>query len=87
VDISAWQLYDASGLSPLNRLDAASLAQVLRYMAKESPQAGLFFGSLPQAALEGTVAELWENLAGNTAHQKRIDEIGNELRRLLATRR
>lgn len=64
VDISAWQLYDASGLSPLNRLDAASLAQVLRYMALESPQAGLFFGSLPQAALEGTVANFGKTLPG-----------------------
>lgn len=64
VDISAWQLYDASGLSPLNRLDAASLAQVLRYMALESPQAGLFSGSLPQVALEGTVADFGKTLPG-----------------------
>ncbi|HOH24255.1 MAG TPA: D-alanyl-D-alanine carboxypeptidase, partial [Bacteroidales bacterium] len=49
---------------PLNRLDAASLAQVLRYMALESPQVGLFSGSLPQAALEGTVADFGKTLPG-----------------------
>ncbi|NLB02521.1 MAG: D-alanyl-D-alanine carboxypeptidase/D-alanyl-D-alanine-endopeptidase [Bacteroidales bacterium] len=64
VDISTWQLYDASGLSPLNRVDAAGLAAVLRYMALESPQADLFFNSLPQAALEGTVVNFGKKLPG-----------------------
>ncbi len=64
VDISAWQLYDASGLSPLNRVDAASLARVLRYMALESPQADSFFNSLPQAALEGSVVNFGKKLPG-----------------------
>ena len=65
VDIGNWQLYDASGLSPLNRVDAASLAELLRYMATESPQTDAFFNSLPQAALEGTVANFGKNLPGS----------------------
>ncbi|MDH6535445.1 D-alanyl-D-alanine carboxypeptidase/D-alanyl-D-alanine-endopeptidase [Parabacteroides sp. 52] len=55
IDTSSLHIYDGSGLAVTNRLSAAFIADVLVYMATQSPQSEAFIQSLPQAGLEGTV--------------------------------
>jgi len=52
LDVSALAQYDASGLSPNNRVSAQFLAQVLQKMAQSSD----FVQTLPLAGQEGTVS-------------------------------
>lgn len=55
LDLSTLRTYDGSGLSPANRVSAAVLCNLLRYMANESPEADTFIASLPLAGREGSV--------------------------------
>lgn len=56
LDIKDLIMLDGSGLSPVNRVSARFLGDLLVYMATKSPQANVFESSLPRAGMEGTVA-------------------------------
>jgi serine-type D-Ala-D-Ala carboxypeptidase/endopeptidase (penicillin-binding protein 4) len=56
LDVAALSMYDASGLSPNNRVSADFLAELLRYMATKSKNGIQFEASLPLAGKEGTVS-------------------------------
>lgn len=55
LDVSPLHIYDGSGLSATDRVSALFIADVLAYMATQSPVAEAFRQSLPQAGREGTV--------------------------------
>lgn len=56
LDTDGLIMVDGSGLSPVNRLSARFLCQLLAYMSTRSPQAETFETSLPLAGVEGTVS-------------------------------
>jgi len=71
LDASALQMYDGSGLSPINAVSSGFLIELLIYMDKKYGRDGAYFQSLPVAGKEGTVASFLRNtpLAGK-AHLK-----------------
>ena len=64
---SECRIADGSGMSRANRLSAASIVDVLRWMAGQ-PEADVFAASLPIAGLDGTLAR---RLTGK-AHRGRV---------------
>ncbi|NLE31955.1 MAG: D-alanyl-D-alanine carboxypeptidase/D-alanyl-D-alanine-endopeptidase [Bacteroidales bacterium] len=66
LDMSGLIMVDGSGLSPVNRLSARFLGQLLMHMATRSEQSKVFEALLPRAGLEGTVSNFLANtpLAG-----------------------
>jgi len=55
LDVSSLQMFDGSGLSPMNRVSSDFLTQILTYMAK-SKYFKIFEQSLPLAGVEGSVS-------------------------------
>ena len=55
LDITALSLYDGSGLSPTDKVTADFMADLLCYMATQSPEKQAFLHSLPEAGKEGSV--------------------------------
>ena len=51
-------LYDGSGLSPVNKVNAVFISEILRYMATKSVYSHVFFDSLPLVGQQGTVKNL-----------------------------
>ncbi len=56
LDMKGLHLVDGSGLSPLNRVSAGFLADLLSYMATKSAYADVYEHSLPLAGMEGSVS-------------------------------
>ncbi|MDR1645239.1 MAG: D-alanyl-D-alanine carboxypeptidase/D-alanyl-D-alanine-endopeptidase [Tannerellaceae bacterium] len=61
-DASLW-MSDGSGLAISNKVTAASICELLAYMATEARQGEVFVASLPRAGLEGTVAGILKDSA------------------------
>jgi len=55
IDATALRSFDGSGLAATDRLSAAFLCDVLKYMALRSSQKEAYMASLPRAGFEGTV--------------------------------
>ncbi len=55
VDISGLRIYDGSGLSPMDKVTADFLCNVLVYMDRRSAASAAFSASLPRAGIEGSV--------------------------------
>ncbi len=55
LDVSALRIYDGNGLSPVDKVSAEFIADLLVYMSTQSEAADAFFESLPQAGVEGSV--------------------------------
>jgi PBP4 family serine-type D-alanyl-D-alanine carboxypeptidase len=84
VDTAMLRLYDGSGLSPLNRVTARSLIQLLGFMA-ESEMAEDYFGSLPEAgATDGLQrmqrTEARGNLRAKTGTLARVSALSGYVR-------
>ena len=56
VDVSSLQMFDGSGLSPMDKLSSDFLVRVLYHMAKKSKYGDIFEESLPLAGIEGSVS-------------------------------
>lgn len=50
------RIVDGSGLSPVNAINAADLANLLVYMKTKSKYSGYFYNSLPEAGKKGTLS-------------------------------
>jgi serine-type D-Ala-D-Ala carboxypeptidase/endopeptidase (penicillin-binding protein 4) len=61
MDLSALILFDASGLSPNDRVSAGFLARLLRHTAQDEKLGKAFEESLPLAGVEGTVSGFLKN--------------------------
>lgn len=55
LDVYPLRMYDGSGLSPMDKVSAAFMADLLVYMSERSEAAEAFFESLPEAGVEGSV--------------------------------
>lgn len=67
ISTSGLFMYDGSGLSPANAVNAEFITDILVFMAKKSKNAALFKSTLPTAGMEGTVSGFLRNspLTGN----------------------
>lgn len=61
LDVAGLHLYDGSGLSPTDRTTARFIADLLAYMATQSPERASFCQSLPRAGMEGSVRNFLKN--------------------------
>jgi len=55
------RIYDGSGLSPVNRLNARMISSLLYYMKNQSPVSEAFYNSLPEAGREGTLKNVFSD--------------------------
>lgn len=56
LDVSSLRMYDGSGLAAANKVTAAFICDLLCYMGSRAAQSDPFLASLPEAGLEGSVA-------------------------------
>jgi len=56
LDVSSIQMFDGSGLSPMNRVSSDFLAKILEYMVSKSKYGEIFEKSLPLAGIQGSVS-------------------------------
>jgi D-alanyl-D-alanine carboxypeptidase/D-alanyl-D-alanine-endopeptidase (penicillin-binding protein 4) len=61
LDSNALNMFDGSGLSPVDAVSSGFLVDILVYMDKKDGTAGAFYKSLPVAGREGTVASFLKN--------------------------
>ncbi|GHU63053.1 peptidase M15 [Bacteroidia bacterium] len=61
LDSKALNMFDGSGLSPVDAVSSGFLVDILVYMDKKGGQTGAFYKSLPVAGREGTVASFLKN--------------------------
>jgi D-alanyl-D-alanine carboxypeptidase/D-alanyl-D-alanine-endopeptidase (penicillin-binding protein 4) len=61
LDSNALNMFDGSGLSPVDAVSSGFLTDILIYMDKKGGQTGAFYKSLPVAGREGTVASFLKN--------------------------
>lgn len=55
LDVNPLRMYDGNGLSPMDKVSAEFIADLLVYMSTQSEAADAFFESLPQVGKEGSV--------------------------------
>ncbi|MCD7972741.1 MAG: D-alanyl-D-alanine carboxypeptidase/D-alanyl-D-alanine-endopeptidase [Candidatus Azobacteroides sp.] len=63
INLSGIQIYDGSGLSPVNKVTPAVMVELLIYMYNKSEYSSAFYSSLPEAGKEGTVRNLLKKTA------------------------
>lgn len=63
LDVFPLQIYDGSGLAPVNKISAGFLGELLTYMATKSEASEAFIASLPQAGVEGSVRNFLKGTA------------------------
>lgn len=61
IDTGGMFIEDGSGLSPLNSVNAREMTKLLVYMRNNGKYFGDFYGSLPEAGIEGTVKNYFKD--------------------------
>ncbi|MDR1624151.1 MAG: D-alanyl-D-alanine carboxypeptidase/D-alanyl-D-alanine-endopeptidase [Tannerellaceae bacterium] len=73
LDVSSLRVYDGSGLAAADKVTASFICDLLCYMGDQSGQADAFLASLPEAGLEGSVANF---LKGSSLQGKALLKSG-----------
>lgn len=60
LDVATLYQVDGSGLAAINKLSTAFVTEFLVYMRKQSRKSTVFYHSLPQVGVEGSVRNFWK---------------------------